>query len=180
MAVTYTFSGSAQFNIQAQVAFGGDQAGQQSVSFNPGIITFAASGGTAPTMTGFVAGTANATTATLNLLLAHATNILNAFTATAVYSDGFTVAGSKVKYLCIKNTDAANTLTIKTPVTAIQFPVIQATAQSFAALNPGGIFQWYDPTGLPSTGLTTGTNDALTLVSNSGTCGFSVMVIFGP
>jgi hypothetical protein len=177
MAVTYVFAGSLQINSGAQVTFSGDQTGIPQTAFNS-TITFAATGGTAPVIAGFVKASVNASTVSTNILLAHATNILTNFSGTAVYSDGFTVAGQKVKELIIINNDATNNITVGTP-SANSFPIIAATNQSLAVLHPGGLFVFYDPTGFPSGGLTTGTNDAISVISSAGTPNFTVMVKYG-
>lgn len=179
MAVTYTYSGSLNYNFNATVTFGGDQGGNQQGTFSPTIISFGTSGGSAPTLSGFVKGSVNATTGTANLRLAHATNVFVSCGGTATYSDGFTVAGSKVKLLAFQNNDTTASITIVS-ATANGFTLMSTTASSLAPLLPGGIHTFYFPSGWPSGGLTAGTNDQLGILADVGSPSLTVLVCYGP
>ena len=64
----------------------------------------------------------------------------------APYSPGFTVASSKLKLLYVKNTDPTDTITISRAASN-GLAIFGAASDALAALQPGGIFLIYDPTG---------------------------------
>jgi hypothetical protein len=176
MSVTYTFSGSLQITASAKDDFGGDWKGSESIARNLSLV-FAASGGAAPTISGFVTGVVTTSTTPANLLLAHATNIFTNLTGTATYSTGFTVAGSKVKFLLFENLDTTDSITISTPA-ANGFPIIQQASKDLRTLAPADVYLFYMKAG--SAALTTGSNDALALVASANTPTMQVTVFYGP
>jgi hypothetical protein len=176
MSITRTFSGSLDINAVAKDTLSGDIAGTESI-VRALSIAFAASGGSAPTISGFITGAVATSTTPADLLLAHATNIFVNFGGTATYSTGFTVAGSKVKLLLLENLDTTNSITVTTPHLH-SFPIIQAADQSLRDLGPGDVYLFFAKAG--SAALTTGSNDALTLVSSAGTPQLQVSVLYGP
>jgi len=94
-----------------------------------------------------------------------------------VLSDGFTVAGSKLKFLMFESLDSTNNITIATPASN-QFPLIQAASQSLKVLMPGDIFMFYIKAG--SSALTTGSNDALALTASASTPTCQITALYGP
>lgn len=177
MAQTNTYSGALTILAQGKNTLGGDTSGEQKGTVNKSI-TFSASGGSAPTISGFFSATATLNGSAANLLLAHATNpFTNLNAGTVTYSDGFTVASSKLKLLIFENLDNSIAITIGTP-SANRFELIQANSQSLRALAAGDIFMFYMKAG--SAALTTGSNDAIALTPASGSPTLQVSAFYGP
>lgn len=173
MALTTTYSGSLSLAIALRSAFGGDYSGGQEAEERLSV-TFAAAGGTAPTLSGFLMGTADA--AAGDWLLAHATDPFQGM-GDATYSAGFTVAGTKLKLLYIKNEDATNSVTIIRGA-ANGLPIFAAAGDGLTIL-PGGVLLLYDPAGLTAA-LTTTSNDKLTLSVSGGSPDLTVLCGYGP
>lgn len=172
MALTTTLSGSATLQATAKSLYSGDRAGEETVSFSD-LLTFAASGGDAPTISGFFKGTA--TCAAGDWLLAHATDPLGAM-GDAGYNQGFTVASSKLKLLYIKNLDSTNSITIARGATN-GLPLFD-TANDSITLAPGDIFIFYKKAGTAA--LTSGSNDKLTIAVSAGSPTCTVIALYGP
>lgn len=174
MATTATYSGSLNINAQANAALSVDQLGSSYVQ-DLISITFAASGGTAPTISGFFRGVA--VCAAGDWLLAHATDPLQSM-GDATYSTGFTVASSKLKLLLVQNLDSTNTITIIQG--AINGLTIFDAASHGVKIGPGGIWLFYDKAGSLSGALTTGSNDKLTISVSAGSPNAQVSCYYGP
>lgn len=172
MATTTVYSAALSLKALARAAFSGDSTGGRTIEETLNL-TFAAAGGSDPTISGFLKGTV--TVAAGDLLLAHATDPFQAM-GDAGYSDGFTVAGSKIKLLIIRNSDATRSITVARAA-ANGLPIFD-TAGDSVTIPPGGVFLFYLPTGTAA--LTTGSNDALTLTPSAGNPTAEVTVFYGP
>ncbi len=172
MADTITYSGNASIVASLNAAISGDKTGAQAAALSK-VLTFAASGGTAPTLSGFFKGTITA--AAGDLLLAHASDPLQGM-GDATYSQGFTVAGTKLKFLYIENTDTTNSITISRGTTN-GLPIFNA-ADDAITLAPGDFFLYYKAAGTAA--LTTGTNDKLTIAVSGGSPTATVIAAYGP
>ena len=172
MATTNTLAGRLNFTAEGLVTFTTDHTGQRRAT-ETATITFAATGGTAPTMSGFLGGDLSITGAQ-DILLAHATDPLQS-TGDAAYSDGFTVASTKIKLFYMKNTHASASLTVARG--AANGLIIFDAASDSITLGPGGFKMLYHPTGYAA--LTTGSNDKLTLTPSTGTVTADILVIYG-
>lgn len=172
MATTYTYGGSAEITVSGQASASADLTGTISASLTAAL-EFAAAGGTAPTVSGFLRGDGIA--AAGDLLLAHATDPLQGM-GDSGYSPGFTVAGSKLKLLMITNTDSTNSITI-TRKTAAGLPIFDADGDAIT-LAPGDVFFFYKQAGTAA--LTTTTNDGLTISVSGGAPTFSLIALYGP
>jgi hypothetical protein len=171
MANVYTYSGNLSLSALLKVVFTGDQAGTISADVSKPL-TFAASGGDA-VITGFFKG--DATCAAGDWLMAHASDPLQAM-GTAVYSPGFTVAGSKLKLLYVENLDATNSITIARGAT--NGLAIFDTAGDSVTIKPGGFRVWYDPAGITGA-LSTGSNDKATVSVSGGSPTAKVVAMYG-
>lgn len=171
MATTRAYSGTWRSSLLLQILATIDASGGEAVNKQDSV-TFAASGGTAPTITGWLNGALSVTGA-ITLLLAHATDPLQG-AGDATYSPGFTVAGSKPKLLRIVNTHASASLVVSRPVNGFPFPDAQGDAITIPA---GGKIMMEWPAGLAT--LSTGSNDALTLTPSTGTVTGEITVVYG-
>lgn len=172
MATTETYSGSADIAFRAAAAFTGDQSGSQSASSTI-TLAYAASGGDAPTISGFIKGTLTVASAA-DIELAHATDPFLTF-GDAEYSSGFAATGSKLKTLIIRNTGTTGSCVISRTATT-GLPIFQADGDA-VNLDPGDIFVFHKKTGTAA--LTNDTNDHLTLTP-TGTATLELMAIYGP
>ena len=172
MSVTTTYSGSVSLALRLAAALSGDRTGSE-VATASDSITFAAAGGDAPTLSGFLSGTAAA--AAGDWLLAHATDPLQGM-GDAAYSEGFAVAGTKLKLLYIKNNNSTNSATIARGATN-GLPLFDTAGDSIT-LAPGDIFLFYKKAGTAA--LTTGSNDKLTVSVSGGTPSLTVVAAYGP
>jgi hypothetical protein len=134
---------------------------------------FAAAGGTAPTLSGFLKGIL--TTAAGDILLAHATDPFQSM-GSAEYSPGFTVASSKLKLLVIRNTHASISFAVARKSTN-GLPIFDAASDA-VTVTAGGCFVYYNPAGTAA--LTTGSNDALTITPVSGNPTAVLSAFYGP
>jgi len=173
MATTVTYSGVMRLAVELIGRFTVDTTGGRTAKTDQ-TINWSAAGGSDPTLAGFLAGTVSVAGAT-DLLLAHATDPFQGG-GDAAYSDGFTVAGSKLKLLWIRNTHATGSLTVARKATN-GLPVFDAASDA-VTIQPGGIWMTYLPTGTAA--LTTGSNDGLTVTPSSGTVTAEVVVAYGP
>lgn len=173
MAITTAYSGSARLEVKLRCAYSGERGGGESADFLLSA-ALAAAGGDDPTLSGFVQGTLVA--AAGDLLLAHATDPLQAM-GSARYSEGFTVAGSKLKLLVIRNNDPTNSVTIIRGA-ANGLPIFLAAGDG-VTLGPGQVLFLYNPAGLTAA-LTTGSNDKLTVSVSAGTPSCDFLAAYGP
>lgn len=175
MALTVTYSGTMQLILDVLAAFSVDATGGQRGKVSR-TITLSASGGTAPTVSGFLVGTLSVTGAQ-DILLAHATDPLQS-AGDATYSSGFTVASTKIKAIWIRNTHATAALTVARGA-ANGCPIFDAAGDAVTLLGGGdGLLLLTFPAGTAA--LTTGSNDKLTLTPSTGTVTAEIMVIYGP
>lgn len=172
MATTATYSANLDLGGSAQALLGGDRSGTEVDKFRE-IIAWAAAGGSAPTISGFFKGVA--TVAAGDWLLAHATDPLGTM-GDATYSEGFVVAGSKLKLLMIKNLSTTDSITVARGA-ANGLPIFDAAGDS-VTLAPGDIFLFYKKAGTAA--LTTGSNDKLTLTPSAGSPTCDVRAWYGP
>jgi hypothetical protein len=170
MSITRTYAGSVNLGIALSVSKSGDVTGKDSAALTAAL-AFAAA--VAPTISGFLSGVFVA--AAGDLLLAHATDPLQAM-GDAAYSDGFTVAGSKLKFLFIRNNDGTNSVTISRGATN-GLPVFDAAGDS-VTLGPGDWFLFFKKAGTAA--LVTGTNDKLTIAVSGGTPSCDIVAVYGP
>lgn len=177
MAGTATYSGTLKIEAALKAVLGGDWNGTQKNPTLADLITFAAAGGAAPTLAGWMYGTITFVDGVaVDALLAHATDPLQGC-GDAGYSLGFTVAGSKLKYLYVKNTHATLSLTVARKAT-LGLPIFDAASDA-VTLAPGDIFVLYKKAGTAA--LTTGSNDGLTLTpSATGGLTATILAAYGP
>lgn len=172
MATTTVYSGTLTLKALARVAFSGDSTGGRTAEETINLI-FAAAGGTDPTLSGFLKGTV--TVAAGDILLAHATDPFQGM-GDATYSDGFTVAGAKLKLIVCRNAHATASITVSRAASN-GLPIFAAAGDGIT-IPPGGFFCLYLPTGTAA--LTTGSNDALTLAPSAGSPTLEVTAFYGP
>ena len=172
MATTYAYSGSSAISLQANVAFSGDYSGNQRAE-RAVTRTYAAAGGTAPTISGFLNG--QLTVAAGDILLAHATDPFQGM-GDAAWAEGFTVAGSKLKALYLRNCDTTRSIVVARGA-ANGLPIFDAAGDSIT-LQPLGTYFMEWPSGLAA--LTTGSNDKLTLTPSAGNPLMDLMAVYGP
>lgn len=171
--MAYAYSGSIGLYLNALVTADGDPITGNMRLQEALDATLAAAGGSAPTISGFLAG--EITAAAGDLLLAHATDPFQGMGSEA-YSPGFTPASSKIKALYIRNTDDTNTITIARGATN-GLPIFDAAEDSIT-LAAGDCFFYYKKAGTAA--LTTGSNDKLTISVGAGSPTADVVVIYGP
>lgn len=174
MALGISYSGNLNLEMLLGVAFSTDAGGSKTAR-RVIEIAFAAAGGDAPTISGWVNGTVSLSAAT-DLLLAHATDPFQGI-GDSGYSDGFTPAGAKIKAVIIR-ASTANTGTVKIERSTLNGAPLFDTANDSVTLQAGGLFVLTFPTGTAA--LTTGTNDALTLTPSTGTQAADITIIYGP
>jgi hypothetical protein len=172
VATTNTYSGSSSLSLAAQAAFSGDTTGNRRAS-RAVTRAYAAAGGTAPTVSGFLTG--QLTVAAGDILLAHASDPFQGM-GDSVYSDGFTVAGSKLKMLYLRNCDETRSIVIIRGA-ANGLPIFEAASDGIT-LQPLGTYFMEWPSGLAA--LTTGTNDKLTLTPSAGNPLMDLTAFYGP
>lgn len=171
--MAYTYSGDLSISMNVTVTASGDPIIGNMRLQELFSAVLAASGGTAPTVSGFLAGTFTA--AAGDLLLAHATDPLGSM-GSETYSAGFNPASSKLKVLAIRNNDATNTVTIARAA-ANGLPIFSA-ANDAISIDAGGFFFLHLKAGTAA--LTTGSNDALTVSVGGGTPSCDIVAIYGP
>lgn len=172
MSVTRTTSGTLSLKTLLGTLVTGDWGGGEAL--NSAItITLAATGGAAPTVTGWMKGTLSLSGA-VTLLLAHATDPLQG-AGDATYSPGLTVASSKLKGLIIKvDSSSGGNLTIERPANPL--PIFNALGDALT-LDPGGMFVFFLEDGTAA--LTTGSNDALLITPSAGTVTGTIIALYG-
>lgn len=171
MSITTTLSGTLSLTAALRSTLSGDLSGYEAAALSEAL-TFAAAGGDAPTISGFFQGTAVG--AAGDWLLAHASDPLQGM-GNARYNSEFTVAGTKLKLLFVKNNDSSNSVTISRGTNGL--PIFDASGDSIT-LAPGDFFLFYKKAG---TGvLTTGSNDKLTIAVSGGTPNLAVLAAYGP
>lgn len=141
-------------------------------------IEYAAAGGTAPTVSGWVRGTLLVEAAD-DWLMAHASDPFQDH-GDAEYSPDFTVAGSKLKTLVVYNDPNADSPGDVTVARAASngLPIFAAAGDAIT-LPPGGFLIWHNPDGTAA--LTTTSNDALTVTPEASTDPeLEVFAIYGP
>jgi hypothetical protein len=94
----------------------------------------------------------------------------------AQYSEGLTVAGTRLKLLYLW-ANPANTAAVTVARAASNGLEIFTAAGAGITLVPGGRLIWEDPLGIGP--LATGTNDALTLTPDSGTPTVTLLAVYG-
>lgn len=171
--MAYTYLGDLSIGMNVIVTASGDPISGNMRLAETFAANLAAAGGTAPTVSGFLAGSIVA--AAGDLLFAHATDPFGAM-GSETYSAGFTVAGSKLKLLYIRNTDSTNTITISRAA-ANGLPIFNAASDAMT-LDPGDVFFYHKKAGTAA--LTTGSNDALTIAVGGGSPTADVVAIYGP
>lgn len=174
MALTTAYSGSVQLAINLQNLFSGDRDGTESAAYRIAA-TLAASGGTAPTISGFLKG--DIVAAAGDILLAHATDPFGTM-GDSVYSTGFTVASSKLKLFYFEHTDTSGSNTITIARKASTGLPIFDTAGDSITLSPGDWICRLFKAGTAA--LTTGSNDALTISVSAGSPGMKIICAYGP
>jgi hypothetical protein len=172
MSVTAADIGSSLIsNPSFRLQFSGDKSGQETFD-DPLSVTFAGSGGTAPTYTAVLKGTISISGAT-DYLLAAATAPFGS------YSTGAAVSGVlKLKYLRIRHSSGSGNLLIARG--AANGLAIFAAASDGITIGPTGLFEWYDRDGGITGVLTTTSNDKLTLTPSAGTVGAVILAAYGP
>lgn len=175
MATTYTYGGTLEISASAQASAGTDWSGTVAAALASSI-EFAVSGGTPPTISGFLRGTGTATNG--DILIANSTDPLQGM-GDSTFSPGFTVAGSKLKFLMVVNNDTTQTITFSNGA-ANGTTIFDGTNTHGEKIEPGGLWLYYDPTGALSAALTTGSNDKITVAISGGTPEFDLLAFYGP
>jgi hypothetical protein len=175
MAASAVYSGSISLTAQLQAILGTDLSGSQVGKFLRSL-SFSASGGAAPTLTGFVHAAA-VVCAAGDWLLADASDPFQSM-GDAQYSQGFAPAGAKPKLITVANLDTVNTITVKRG--AANGLTLFDTAGAGQVIQPGGFLFFYDPTGATCGALTTGSNDKLTIAVSGGSPNAEVLIGYGP
>lgn len=175
MAVATTMSGSLALSLLAQAAYGTDWGGTATAKVTD-TVSFAASGGTDPTIAGFLKGTGSISGA-VDMLLAHATDPLQG-AGDATYSTGYAPSGvGKIKAIYLQNTTAAGGGNLTVARGAANGAPIFDTAGDSITLPPGGIALLYFKTGTAV--ITTGSSDKVTVTPSTGTVTFTILVVYG-
>lgn len=172
MATTTTYSGQLVASVSGNVSFSGDNSGTQSGN-KAANVAYAASGGTAPTISGWLSGTLTVATPG-DILLAHATDPFQGF-GDALYPANFSPAGTKLKTLYIRNTGTTGSCIVARKTTA-GLPIFE-TADDSVNLAPGDLMVIHKTAGTAT--LTTGSNDALTLTP-TGSATLEILAVYGP
>lgn len=173
MATTYSYAGESRIEYELRAAFAGDSEGGRVARIAHRTL-WSAAGGSVPTISGWLKGTFTA--AAGDLLLAHATDPLQGM-GDSIYSDGFTVAGSKLKALYIRNGDAAQSMTILRGA-LLGLPIFVNPSDGIT-IQPGGRVWLEFPTGTDA--LASGGNDKLEVtVSGAHTAASDILAIYGP
>jgi hypothetical protein len=173
MATTRTYTGQTSLSFTAQALASVDGAGGETIPRILNAITWAAAGGTAPTLTGWLYA-ATVTCAAGDWLLAHATDPFQSMGDSA-YAPGFTVASSKLKLLYIRNKDTANSITIARGA-ANGLPIFDAASDA-VTLAPGDCLLLYKKAGTAA--LTTTSNDKITVAVSAGSPTCEVLAFYG-
>ena len=174
MATTVTYSGRTLLEISLRAAYSGERSGGEEAEDKVSV-TFAAAGGTAPTLSGFVEGVITATTTPTNILVAHASDPFQGL-GSAEYSRGFAPASAKLKLIYFRNTDDTDSVTIARAA-ANGLPIFDAAGDAIT-LAPGEVFLLYRKAGTAA--LTTGSNDALALTASANTPEVFCILGYGP
>lgn len=175
MATTRTYSGALQFFPRFQMALSGDAAGGAETPPTLRLAqTWNDAGGDDPSLSGWLYG--EITVSAGDILLAHATDPFGSM-GDAVYSDGLTVAGKKLKLLYLRNTDDANSVTVARK-SSNGLPIFAAASDAIV-LSPGSSFLYTDLGGDVAGALTTGSNDALTLTPSAGNPVLALLAVYG-
>ncbi len=174
MAGTGAYTGVLGLTVTGRNTLGGDWAGVQQIPTIADAINFAAAGGSAPTISGWLYGTVTLTEA-VTLLLAHATDPFQG-AGDSLYSLGFTVASSKLKLLYIKNTSESQTIAVARGATN-GLPIFDAASDAIT-LAVGDILCLYKKAGTAA--LTTGSNDGLTLTPSLTGATAIICAVYGP
>ena len=171
MAVTRAVTGEYAQSLIMRTSLTGDRTGgdrgevSKNITFNSAV--------TAPISTGYMVGAFTA--AAGDWELAHADDPLGAM-GDAAYSDGFTVAGTKIKYIRVENTDSTNSITL-TRTVATGLTLFLAAADDAITIPAGGVFEFYAPAG--GDALTNDTNDHLTVSVSAGAPTGKIFVVYG-
>jgi hypothetical protein len=174
MATTTAYSGTTSIIQTLTCVLSGEKTGSENAQISKNL-TWAAAGGTAPTISGWLIGTGTA--AAGDLLLAHATDPLQGM-GDATYSEGFTVASTKLKGLYLENlsTTAGQDITIIRGA-ANGLPIFAAAGDGIT-LAPGDFIYLFIKAGTAA--LTTTSNDKLTLSVAAGSPTFRLVAAYGP
>lgn len=174
MADTTALSGSTSLTQQLTAALSGEKTGSE-VARIAKTLTWAAAGGTAPTLSGFFIGTGTA--AAGDILLAHASDPLQG-QGSATYSSGFVVAGTKLKSIYIENlsTTAGQDITFARGAAA-GLPIFD-TAGDSVTLAPGDFIYLFKKAGTAA--LSTTVNDKITISVAAGSPTYRIVVCYGP
>lgn len=170
--MAYTYAGTISLALNATATASGDPVAGVHTLAESLFAILAPSGGSAPTITGYLAG--SITAAAGDLLLAHDTDPFQGMGSEA-YSAGFSPASAKIKAIYFKNTDSTNTITIARGNTN-GLPIFNA-ADDAITLAAGDCFFYYKKAGTAA--LTTGSNDKLTISVGAGSPTADVVVIYG-
>lgn len=172
MSTAYAVTGNSVLSQSAQGVASGDSTGGPQLSETTNI-SFAATGGTAPTMDGWLNG--NLVAAAGDILLAHATDPLGAMGDSTYSPPGYAVAGKKIKEIRFKNNDSTQSVTIISKA-SVGAPIFAALGDGIVLL-PGASYYMNWPAGTAA--MTTGANDALTLAVTGGTPDVEITVRYG-
>lgn len=168
MATTRAYAATLKIESTARVTATGDKSGSVEGKHIKNV-TYAAAGGTAPTISGYLVGRVNPATPTAYLLAA-------ATAPFGEYSEGFTVAGTKIKEVVLYNEDTTNSITIER-TSANGCPIFDAAGDGVTLL-PGAQCVITFPAGTAA--LTTTSNDSITVTPSAGTPSLFILVKYGP
>lgn len=171
MSTSYAYDGHIDIDILLRTLLTGDVAGNLGSKQRDNLLLRATGG--AASITGYVYG--DITVSAGDILLAHATDPFQAMGASS-YSPGFTVAGSKLKLIYVKNTSPTALSFSLARKSTNGLPIFDAASDA-VTLAQDDIFFRFIPAGTAA--LTTGSNDGLTLTPVSGSPTARVIVAYG-
>lgn len=169
MATTVTMSGSLTVSGSLNATLSGDKTGGE-VDKLYEANTYAAAGGSAPTVDGWTSGSISIAIAT-DYLVAAAT------AAFGSHSEGLVPSTKKIKALYIKNTSAAGAGNLAVARGAAAGLTVFDAAGDSITLPPGGSILIQFETGTAA--ITTGASDKLSLSPSAGTVTADIKIWWG-
>ena len=177
MAITVVHTGSFGAGLTGTNALTVDE--QANVAYGESItrsMKVGASGESQIEGAGGYSGTMVATTGSVTMQLAHATDPFQGGGDVAP-AQGYAPSGNKLYALYFRNTHASNTVTITVAGANGLAGLDWAAGETIMQLYPYGVVAFSFPSG--SSALTPGSNDGVTFTASSGTPGVIVTAVFG-
>lgn len=179
MATTATFTGSYAAALAGLNTLSGSETGSASLG-KSSAQNFQVSA-SSPTVEGGggYSGSFTAVTGGTVCYLSNGTNIVQSGgTGTILPAQGYTVSGAKkLRALYLKNTDSTSIVTVTASTSNTLAGLGWTAGGVMATLQPLGVAMLVFPSG--SSTLTSGSNDSVTLTSNTGSPTVDIAAIFG-